>query len=354
MRLKVSRKLLFLLLALIAIGLFIFFFASQNMEPGISPEETTEEMEKDKIPPSTAIISPQDKSWHNKDFWVEINDSDLGSGLIDYKAGESGCKYIIEDLGTGESAGDFRKCDPVEVWVPVGQGKVCSSSYRKEDISQGKCKVSSLSTDKAGNDSGWKSKVFNVDLINPEVGRIVLNQNSFELDKDYIFEASASDNSQITGCWFYLDGKNSEKKVEVNPIPCKDGMECRIYLTYSFNREGDYNISFVCSDIVGNLGAGEKQIVKVTQNHPPQISSCQVLSGQGKVEDEFQFRVEAADPEQDLLFFLWDFGDGKTSEEQNPKHQYSTTGTFEPKVLVSDDKGESSECQTAWVVVSES
>ena len=353
MKIRVSKKILFSLLALIGIGLFIFFFVLQNTEPGKSPEEIMEEIEKDKTPPSTAILSPEDKSWHNHDFWVEINDSDLGSGLVDFKSGELGCRYIIEDLGTGDVAGDFRKCDPVEVQIQVGEGKVCSSSYQKEDVSQGKCKVSSLAIDRAGNDSGWKSKVFNVDLMNPGVGQIVLGQNSFELNKNYIFEAQISDNSQITGCWFYLDGKNTEKKVEIGSIPCKDGAECRVSVNYTFDKEADYNINFVCSDIVGNLGAGENQIIKITRNHPPQISSCQVLSIQGAIGHEFQFRVEAEDPEQDPLSFLWDFGDAKTSEEQNPKHQYSSAGTFEPRVVVSDDKGENVECQTAWVVVSE-
>jgi len=353
MAFKVSKKILFSLLALIGIGLFIFFLALQNAETGKSPEEIMEEIEKDKTPPSTAIFSPEDKSWHNHDFWVEINDSDLGSGLVDFKSGESGCKYIIEDLGTGEAAGDFRKCDPVEIWVPLGEGKICSSSYRKEDVSQGKCKVSSLAIDLAGNDSGWKSKVFNVDLIDPIVSQITLSQNSFELQKDYIFEALVSDNSQITGCWFYLAGKNTEEKVNIDPIPCKDGEECRISVNHSFNKEGDYSANFVCSDIVGNLSVGESQTVRVTRNHAPQISSCQALSSQGTTEDEFQFKVEAEDPEQDSLSFVWDFGDGKSSEEQNPKHQYLASGTFEPKVVVFDDKGESAECQTGWVVVSE-
>ena len=354
MKFRVLKRILLLFFALIGIGFFIFLIIYFLPQVQKSTEELLEEIKKDKIPPATALLSPEDKSWHNRDFIVEINDSDLGSGLTDFKLREAGCKYIIEDLGTGAAAGGFRKCDSVEINVAVGEGKVCSSSYQKEDISQGKCKVSSLAIDKAGNDSNWKSKVFNVDLIKPKIGQADLKQNSFELNKDYVFEASVSDNRQITGCWFYANGENTKRKVEINPIPCQDERDCRVSVNYTFGQEGDYNVNFICSDIVGNLGYGEYQTIKVAVNHPPEISSCRVSPTQGTSLTEFQFKVEATDPEEnDELFFSWDFGDGQNSPEKNPKHYYPSPGTFEPKVQVADVKGEKSECQTAWVVVSQ-
>lgn len=46
----------------------------------------------------------------------------------------------------------------------------------------------------------------------------------------------------------------------------------------------------------------------------------------------------------------WDFGDGTTSDEQNPRHQYSTTGTFEVTLTVKGAGGEDSCSQTITVV----
>jgi PKD repeat protein len=38
--------------------------------------------------------------------------------------------------------------------------------------------------------------------------------------------------------------------------------------------------------------------------------------------------------------WLWDFGDGNTSEEQNPSHQYETTGTYTVSLTVTNSFGE--------------
>ncbi len=335
MKIRFSKKLI-VVLALIGLGLFIFFFLTK--EPKEGKEEITEEIKGDQISPSTKVISPEDKSWHNHDFTVEIRDSDLGSGLAK-------CQYLIEDLGTGRVAGGERECGFAEKNIPIGEEKVCSSSHQKDDVSQGKCKVSSLAIDLAGNESGWQSKVFNVDLIKPEISWVSFNENSFELDKEYILEATVSDNGKITGCWFYLDGRRTEKKVEIS-LP-------KISVNQVFSEEKEYYLNFSCADIAGNLGAGDYQIVKVTTNHPPEISSCKVSPSQGSIGTEFQFDVEAADLEGDEISFFWEFDDGENSTEKDPNHQYLSEGTYEPKVIASDNKGKESECSTAWVVVSQ-
>ncbi len=348
-----SKKIVFLILVLLIAGLFIYFLWFTKSEFPWEEEELPGEIRNDNISPSTAIISPEDKSWWQNDFKVTINDSDLGSGLVEYLFKESGCKYIIEDLGTGSAIGGFRKCDPVEINVPVGEEKTCSSSYQKNDISQGKCKVSTIAFDKAGNNSGWKSKVFNIDLIEPEVGQINLINQSLELDKAYLLEALISDNSKITGCWFYLDGKETKEKVKIEPIPCQDNNKCKTSVEYSFDKEDDYSIRFGCTDIAGNFSLGEPLVIKVVTNHPPQISSCQVTPSQGNLSTPFQFSVEATDLEGDELVYVWGFGDGGTSNEKNPFYFYLDPGTYEPKVMVSDGKGEEAECSTAWVVVNQ-
>jgi hypothetical protein len=353
MKLKVSKKAIFLFLALIIIGLFVYFLKPVLFGENTTPIKISEEIKNDKISPLTAVTSPEAKSWHNADFIVEINDSDLGSGLINFEKGKNGCKFIIEDMGNGAVIGGFRECELAEINVPVGQGKVCSSSYQKEDTSQGKCVINTIAFDNAGNDSGWQSRIFNIDLIKPEVFQIDLSQSNFELNKNYLFKASVSDNSHIIGCWFYVNNENSEKKVEISPIPCENGQECEIKTNYIFSEEGDYYIGFICSDIAGNLSPANFQTVKITTNHPPEISSCRVLPSQGSLQTNFQLSVEATDPNNDNLSFFWDFGDEKTSTGQNPQHQYSAPGTYEPKIIVSDNKGVKSECSTAWVIVSQ-
>ena len=47
--------------------------------------------------------------------------------------------------------------------------------------------------------------------------------------------------------------------------------------------------------------------------------------------------------------WLWDFGDGQTSQEQNPSHTYSTTGSVTVTLTVSNDSGSDSIVKTIRV-----
>jgi len=353
-----SKKFLFLLsaLALIVAGLFIYFYlfpSNSSLISKIIEGEFPTGVESDKIPPATAILSPSDKYWLSSDFEVEIMDSDLGSGLSDYIQGKAGCKYIIEDLGTGIALSNFRECGLAKITVPVGENKTCSSSYQKNDHSQGKCRVSVKAYDKAGNDSGWEDHIFNIDLILPKVGEITVNEgeNILDLNKNYNIKAVVSDNSRITGCWLYIDNKIQDKKITIDPLPCKDEGECNISTSISFDKEREYGLKFGCSDAARNLSYGKEVKIKATTNHSPEISSCRAAPSKGSIQTEFKFQTEAIDPDGNSIFYLWDFGDNQTSSDSSPSHYYSAEGTFKPKIVVADGLGGMDECSTAWVVV---
>ncbi|MFA4998484.1 MAG: PKD domain-containing protein [Candidatus Paceibacterota bacterium] len=353
-----SKKFLFLIsaLALIATGLFIYFYyfssgkntISQILEGGLSPE-----IKSDKIPPFAVILSPADGSWHGFDFEVQIEDSEVGSGLVSYAKGEKGCKYIIEDLGNGASVNSFRECGSTKITVPVGKDKICSSSYDKDNNSQGKCMVSVKAYDKAGNESGWRGFVFNIDIVHPEVGEIAVSggKNIFDLNKSYIVEATASDNSRITGCWLYVDGRLQNEKIDIDPFPCKDEKVCGVSTSISFDKEGEYNLKFGCGDAAGNLGSGKEIKIKTVTNHSPEISFCKVTPSQGSLQTEFKFQAESSDPDGDGVSYLWEFGDNQTSTEKAPSHYYLQEGTYQPRIFVSDGFGGEKKCQTAWVIV---
>lgn len=348
---KFSKNFWLTVLALFSIGLLIFVLVQEKiivLPNGNQPPK--DNLDSDKFAPATAILSPEDKSWHNSGFEVLINDSDEGLGLEDYVPGEKGCRYIIEDLGTGEVLKGFRKCDPVKIKIPVGKDKVCSSSFSKDSISQGKCKVSTMAIDKSGNSSGWKSKVFNIDIVDPQIGEIV-SESVLELNKKYSFSVTVSDNSKISGCWFYLDGRISEEQVKINSVPCEKENQCVISAEFTFDTEAEHFIVAGCSDVAGNLGFSKKKTIKVSTNHAPEISFCKSLYSQGTIGTEFPFEVSASDKEGDRVSYLWDFGDGKTSTDQNPVHSYNKAGLYKPKIEVSDDKGLKSECFTPWITV---
>jgi PKD repeat protein len=47
--------------------------------------------------------------------------------------------------------------------------------------------------------------------------------------------------------------------------------------------------------------------------------------------------------------WLWDFGDGSTSTEQNPVHTYGSAGTFTVRLTASNSGGSSSYASFVWV-----
>lgn len=55
-----------------------------------------------------------------------------------------------------------------------------------------------------------------------------------------------------------------------------------------------------------------------------------------KAHDSIAFFVNADDPENNLLTYRWDFGDGNTSTEAEPLHAYSVPGEYTATVTVSD------------------
>jgi PKD repeat protein len=48
------------------------------------------------------------------------------------------------------------------------------------------------------------------------------------------------------------------------------------------------------------------------------------------------FQVTASDPEGNLLSYSWDFGDGNSSTEVSPLHEYPSPGEYTVEVTVSD------------------
>jgi PKD repeat protein len=57
------------------------------------------------------------------------------------------------------------------------------------------------------------------------------------------------------------------------------------------------------------------------------------------------------DPESNPVTYLWDFGDGATSDSENPFHAYSSTGTYPLKLTVTDYFGASKTDNTTVTIV---
>ena len=54
------------------------------------------------------------------------------------------------------------------------------------------------------------------------------------------------------------------------------------------------------------------------------------------------FTDHSTDRDGTVVSWFWDFGDGKTSTEQNPKHRYVKFGNYSVTLTITDDDGASS------------
>jgi hypothetical protein len=304
----------------------------------------------DSIPPATAITSPEDRTWHNAGFSVAIRDSDIGVGLAPFVSGKQGCLYRIEDFGADTVFGDFRKCGTSEISISIGKDQACSSSYAG-DSSRGKCRVSTKSIDRAGNESEWKSSLFFIDTERPIVGSVVIELGS--LETGYMLSGEVVDNGKIVSCWVARNEQVVHSQVSFDFLPCQEGRRCSLTAQYVPQDADIHTVRFGCKDAAGNVGYGEPLSSLSFINQAPTIELCKVAPSQGNTSTMFQFESTAQDPNQDALSFIWDFGDGAISQDQSPSHRYVAPGTYTPKLTVHDPAGKTDECSTAWVIVGE-
>jgi PKD repeat protein len=103
---------------------------------------------------------------------------------------------------------------------------------------------------------------------------------------------------------------------------------------------GDYEVSVKVKDCKGSYKV-QKFIIEVDEL--PDINHNPVAHAGGPYDSEpgkpVSFNGSASyDPDGDQLQFSWNFGDGSEGTGVSPSHSYSTPGTYEVKLTVSDGK----------------
>jgi hypothetical protein len=116
--------------------------------------------------------------------------------------------------------------------------------------------------------------------------------------------------------WKFGDGNTSN---EQNPV-------------HAYAEVGFYKVTLTVTD---NLGDSDKDKTNATITEFPPL---QVDAGgpyEGTIGEEIQFTGEATGGTEPY-HWLWDFGDGNNSEEQNPLYAYDNTGEFNVTLTVTD------------------
>ena len=146
-------------------------------------------------------------------------------------------------------------------------------------------------------------------------------------------DASASNSGGITG-WQW-DFGDSTSSAEQNPV-------------HTYGAAGDYTVTLTVTDAGGSHSVSQPVSIAALAQ-PPAANFSAAPAGDLTV----QFTDASISNSGGITGWLWDFGDGATSTEQNPQHVYGAPGDFNVSLTVSDGGGSDSASQMVSVAAPE-
>jgi hypothetical protein len=105
-------------------------------------------------------------------------------------------------------------------------------------------------------------------------------------------------------------------------------------LQHQWQQDGN----FTCKvRVVGGEGFTQTAQLQVkVLNSPPEIRAMTALPDP-KTNNQYHFTAKVYEPGIDDLYYVWDFGDGNQSTEENPTHTYENNAPYDVTLTVADD-----------------
>jgi PKD repeat protein len=138
------------------------------------------------------------------------------------------------------------------------------------------------------------------------------------------FTDTSTSRDNITAWKWDFDDDGVVDSTEQNPI--------HVYI-----HDGKYTVELTVYDSGGNSDIEKKdKYVTVTDTKPRADFDATPASGLAPLQVSFTDTSTSYDK---IVFWAWDFGDGKKSTEQNPIHKFMDSATFNVKLTVTDADG---------------
>ncbi len=205
------------------------------------------------------------------------------------------------------------------VWFPIEQGVDTIFTYEWL-AKEAKGPVLTITTTASG-------RITDVDFISNIIPNIPAPAAAFDIEdrEDGSFRfVDRSTNEPLNWSWDFGDGNTS---TEQNPI-------------HTYTSGGTFNVCLTASNSTGSNTACQEVEVFL----PPAAAFDIDTIGNGT----FAFNDLSTNTP---LSWAWDFGDGSTSDVQNPIHTYNIPGTFNVCLNVINEVGENTICQSLTVVL---
>lgn len=205
------------------------------------------------------------------------------------------------------------------VWFPI-QADVDTIFTYEWLAKEAKGAVLTINTDTDGT-------ITDVDFISNIIPNVPAPAAAFDIEdrEDGSFRfVDQSTNQPLSWAWDFGDGNTS---TEQNPI-------------HAYTTAGTFNVCLTASNSTGSNTACQEIEVFL----PPAAAFDIDTIGNGT----FVFNDLSTNAP---TVWAWDFGDGNTSDEQNPTHTFNIPGTFNICLGVVNDFGENTICQSLTVVL---
>jgi PKD repeat protein len=104
---------------------------------------------------------------------------------------------------------------------------------------------------------------------------------------------------------------------------------------YNYNQKGTQTCRLVVTDSIG-VTSEDTCLVDVMNRRP--TAEFTFYPTDPSIQDKVNITDTSTDPDGSITSWLWDFGDGYTSELQTPTHKFETEGEYNVTLTVTDDE----------------
>ena len=226
----------------------------------------------------------------------------------------------------------------------------------------GRYEVKVKAKDTNGKDSGWSEPlIIEIKTTNnpPEKPDMPDGPDSGKIGKEYIYISSTSDpDGDLVRYGWDWDGDGN-----VDELTNYFASGASIRISHSWLDPGIYNIKVMAEDLYGKKSDFSDSIeVEIMENAPPAKPSI-IGPSSGLVGGGIMFSTSTFDPDDDRIYYMFDWGDGTISEWLGPYtsgisceilHIFEQSGAYDIKVKAKDEyDGESAWSETFLIGISE-
>ena len=161
-------------------------------------------------------------------------------------------------------------------------------------------------------------------------------QSPVDVDQSINFDAAHSndvDGSIVSYYWSFGDGYTTYGET----------------VTHSYSSASVYTVSLTVTDNNGTTDTSTTILTVKVPNQSPVADAGGLYTG--TVNEAISFDGgNPYDSDGSIVSYKWDFGDGKTSTNQNPTHTYNQDGTYTITLVVTDNDGATDTNTTVAIV----